>query len=82
MTDTKTIALDREAYELLKKRKGPRESFSDVVKRLAGKRRKLSDFAGVWRTLSREDVRRIEDAIEAGRRLDRERAAGLLKRME
>jgi predicted CopG family antitoxin len=80
MTETKTIALDKEAYELLRKRKGADESFSDVVKRLAGRKRKLADLAGIWKSMSREEIKRIEDAIEKGRELDRERAAGLLKR--
>lgn len=81
MAETKTIALDKEAYNLLRMQKGADESFSDVVKRIAGRRRKLSDFAGVWKAMSREELRRIEDAIERGRELDRERAAALLKRM-
>jgi predicted CopG family antitoxin len=79
--ETKTIALDREAYELLKKRKASGESFSAVVKRLAGTRRPLSAYAGIWKAVSRSELRKIEEAIERGRELDRDRAAGLLKKL-
>jgi predicted CopG family antitoxin len=46
--DTKTVALDQEAYALLRRAKQDGKSFSDVVKRLAGKGRKMMDFAGAW----------------------------------
>jgi len=72
-----TIALDREAHELLKERKGPGESFSDVVKRIARDRRSLSEYAGIWKGMSRSDFRKIERAVERGRQLDYERAADL-----
>jgi predicted CopG family antitoxin len=77
--DTKTVALDREAYELLSAQKDKDESFSDVVKRLARKRRPLSDFIGIWGKMPRDDLKRIEEAVRKGRELDRERAAGLMK---
>lgn len=44
----KTVALDPEAYGLLRGRKRPEETFSDVVKRLARPRRPLTDFIGAW----------------------------------
>ena len=44
---TKTVALDAEAYELLKRQKREHESFSDAGKRLACPRRPPSDFAGM-----------------------------------
>jgi len=74
---TKTIALDREAYELLKNRRRPGETFSDVVKRIARNRRPLSAYAGIWKTMSQSDLRKIERAVARGRQLDRERAADL-----
>ena len=79
--ETKTIALDREAYELLKKQKASGESFSDVVKRIAGNRRPLSAYAGIWKGMSRSELRRIEQAVKRGRELDRERAAGILEKL-
>ena len=79
--DTKTIALDREAYELLRRRKRKDESFSDAVKRIARQARPLSDFAGVWREhLSEADLKAIETAILRGREADRDRTRRLLAR--
>ena len=56
---TKTIRLDDEAYERLKRRKNEGESFSDVVKRLSGER-SLLDLAGI---LSEEQASAVEDAV-------------------
>jgi predicted CopG family antitoxin len=42
----KTIALDQEAYDLLRLQKVEGESFSEVVKRLARRRRSFLDFTG------------------------------------
>ena len=77
--DIKTVALDKEAYELLSNLKDKDESFSDVVKRLAKKRRPLSDFIGIWGKMPREEIKRIEEALVKGRELDRKRAAELMK---
>ena len=72
---TKTIRLDFEAYDLLKKLKAPGESFSDVVKRIASNRRPLSSYAGIWKAMSQYDLRKVARAIERGRQLDYDRAA-------
>jgi predicted CopG family antitoxin len=40
----KTITIDLEAYEALARRKGPRESFSDVIKSHFGRRRTGRDL--------------------------------------
>lgn len=80
--ETKTIALDREAYELLRRRKRKGESFSDAVKRVAREARPLSAFAGVWKKhLSDEDIAEIEKAIARGREADRDRMGKLVKRL-
>ncbi len=79
--ETKTIALDREAYELLRRRKRKGESFSEAVKRVAREARPLSDFAGAWRKhLSDEDIEAIEKALARGREADRDRTRKLLAR--
>ena len=79
--EIKTIALDREAYDLLKAQKASGESFSDVVKRLAGRRRPLSDYAGIWKEIPKGELKKIEEALERGRELDRERLSKLLRRL-
>lgn len=45
---TKTISLSDEAYELLKSIKRNDESFSDVIKRLVGKKGKLTDILDLY----------------------------------
>lgn len=77
--ETKTIALDREAYDLLWQHKREKESFSDVVKRLAGIHRPLSEFAGIWKKMSRDEIRKIEATIRRGRELEQKRMSALMR---
>lgn len=67
---TKTISLDEEAYERLKARKQEGESFSEVVKRLAGER-SWKEVAGI---LNEEEADALEAAIEEGRSRSRKRS--------
>lgn len=74
---TKTIRLDDEAYERLASRKREGESFSDVVKRIAGER-SLLELAGV---LSDDDAEVMRETIEARRKRSRERSDEIATRL-
>ena len=66
----KVIMVSDEVYEKLKSLKRPKESFSEVINRLIGKRLKLMDIAGS-KTISIKDWKKVEkvfrkrDLIEA-----------------
>lgn len=65
---TTTISLERSAYELLRARKKPDESFSQELHRLLGSASPdLKDFLDI---VSIEDGRTIADAIETIRGQD------------
>ncbi len=70
----KTIMLSDDVYEALKKEKKPKESFSDVIRRLLERKRpKISELAGK-RTVTREEWLEVEEAFRDQRRLtDRRR---------
>lgn len=75
---TTTVALDREAYELLRRQKRMDESFSDVVKRIGRPHVPLSKFAGSWKDIPKEVRAAIDEARASARRLDDERRERLL----
>ncbi len=58
---TKTVRLDEDVYQMLAERKRDDETFSDAVERLVGGR-PLVELAGIY---SEEEVREIEDALDA-----------------
>lgn len=61
---TKTISLDEEAYERLDARRREGESFSEVIKRIAGER-SWREVAGI---LSSEEAATLEATIRQGRK--------------
>lgn len=75
---TRTVRLDEEAYECLAGRKLDDESFSDVVKRLAGEPSLLS-VAGI---LSDEQADELEAAIEERRQRREQELSAIAERME
>lgn len=75
---TKTISLDEEAYERLKSHKKEGESFSNVVKRLAGER----SWREVTGILSEGDAKTLEDHVEEGRERSRERSEAVADELD
>lgn len=70
-TNYRNIRLSEEAYQRLKRRKQPGESFSDTVNRIAGER-SLVELAGMLSDAEAEDMREaIRDQEDRSReRLD------------
>jgi predicted CopG family antitoxin len=50
----KAITVTEEAYKILRMEKKGDESFSEVIKRLAKERRRLSDSLGAWKMTDQE----------------------------
>jgi predicted CopG family antitoxin len=66
---TKSITITTDAYDLLARHKGPHESFSDVIGRLA-KKKSITELAGI---LSERSARELERNIkELRKQADRE----------
>ena len=63
----KTITVTEDAYERLKSRKLPEESFSEVIKRITPNR-PLSDFFGI---LTKEEADLLEKNVKENRRIHR-----------
>ncbi len=70
---SKTVALDSEAYELLKRQKRADESFSDAVKRLARPRQPIIAFSGMWSDLSSKERKELDRTYSGLRDADRRR---------
>lgn len=67
---TTTISLERSAYDLLRARKKPDESFSEEIHRLLGPNQaKLSDFLSI---LTAAEASEVADRVEAARLEDLE----------
>ncbi len=77
-TEYRNVRLTEEAYQRLKNRKRPRESFSDTVERIAGER-SLLDLAGI---LSEEEAEEMREAIRESEDRSRERLDRLTDRMD
>ena len=76
----KTVALDPEAYAMLRRQRRSGETFSDAVRRLSGRRRSILDFAGIWKDIPDADLARIRTFLKEGRRRDPERIERLFRK--
>jgi predicted CopG family antitoxin len=76
---TKTVALDTEAYELLRRQKRAEESFSDAVKRLARPRRPITSFGGMWSDMSAKERKELDRTYAELRDADKRRSETIRK---
>jgi predicted CopG family antitoxin len=59
---TKTLSVTDDVYQILKRMKLKGESFSDTIRRLT-ERGSVADCAGLWSSMTDEELRKVEDAI-------------------
>jgi predicted CopG family antitoxin len=72
---SRTVALDDEAYGLLRAQKRAQESFSETVKRLARPRRPVSAFAGMWSDMTPKQKRELDRVHAEMAKADARRAS-------
>jgi len=61
---SKTISITAEVYNLLSKVKLEGESFSDAIARLIRLGSKLSEYAGLWGDMSKEELEELKAGVE------------------
>lgn len=76
---TKTISVMEDAYNMLVNKKHKNESFSEVIRRMAGKKKDIMKFAGVWKDMSDKEVKSMKMAT---RSLRRKSTIELLKKLK
>lgn len=75
---SKNISISDEAYNKLKKIKGEKESFTDVINRLTSKAT-LLELRG---TLSKDEAESIRSSIRGSRKASSEKIEKLFERLE
>jgi len=69
---TKTITIMEDAYALLSANKRENESFSDTIRRIAGKEKNIMDYFGVWSEECAEDIKKsIKESRARGKERNR-----------
>ncbi len=77
----KTISIMNDAYNILKNKKRKNESFSGVIRRLAGSKKDIMEFAGIWKNIAEEDTEKMkENILELRRRSTAELMKNLKRR--
>lgn len=65
---TKAISIMEDTYNILLRKKHKGESFSDVIRRITGKKKDIMQFAGTWKNTSGEDAEKMKKEIKSLRR--------------
>jgi predicted CopG family antitoxin len=63
---SKNVALAEDAYNLLARQKRPGESFSDVVRRIAGRPNPM-DYVGAWSDMTDAEAARMKRDVKRWR---------------
>lgn len=78
---TKTISIMDDAYNLLLNRKHKDESFSEVIRKLAGKKTDIMKFAGAWKHLNKEEIEERKRDVITLRRKSTKELLGRIRRL-
>lgn len=70
---SKNISITEDVYDLLSKVKLEDESFSDAIARLIRSGGKLSECAGLWKDMSKEELEELRVGVEEARKSADER---------
>lgn len=65
---TKTISIMEDAYNLLLRKKHEDESFSELIRRITGRKKDIMKFAGAWKDISEGEVESMKDNIRSIRK--------------
>lgn len=76
---TKTISIMDDAYNLLLSRKNKDESFSEVIRKMAGKKGDIMKLAGAWKHIPDNEITDMKKRIYS---LRRKSTLDLLKKLE
>ena len=60
---TKTISVMEDAYEMLAIKKQKNESFSELIRRVFGKKTDIMRFAGSWKDIPDERIEQMKKSI-------------------
>ena len=77
---TKTISIMDDVYDILISKKRENESFSEVIRRISGRKKDIMRFAGSWSFMSDKDAKVMEDNIALMKRKSTEDLLRKLKR--
>lgn len=65
---TKTLSIMDDVYDMLVAIKAPKESFSDEIRKLVKKKADIMNFAGIWKDVTDEDIKKIKSSILESRK--------------